>query len=277
VNTSRAALTMMALAALLPASAAARERSDKVELVNGGRVVCEIISLEFGMLSARTQGLGTVDIEWPDVAGLTSVQLFDVERDDGTRISGHLGVGGTPRTLVVRTSEEEWLEIPFERVFLIRQLGASFWQSRRGRLNVGLDYAVSSDDRALFIQIADKLAIHAALEEHHFYPAVKARRTEDILLESLEDHVAIKRALSDLLDIDAENASFDAKLEVLKDEVESHVEEEETELFPKVRKILDEAELDAIGEEMAAEQAELEDEGDPRLAVPSETDHPASI
>jgi hemerythrin superfamily protein len=129
----------------------------------------------------------------------------------------------------------------------------------------------------LFIQIADKLAIHAAIEEHHFYPAVKARRTEDILLESLEDHVAIKRVLSDLLDLDAEDASFDAKIELLKDEVEQHVEEEETELFPKVRKILDEAELDAIGEEMAAEQAELEDEGDPRLAVPAETDHPASI
>ena len=47
----------------------------------------------------------------------------------------------------------------------------------------------------LFKELADKLAIHAAIEEHHFYPAVKAKRTEDILLESLEEHVTIKCTL----------------------------------------------------------------------------------
>ena len=49
------------------------------------------------------------------------------------------------RTLIVRTGFEEWLEIPFEQVFFIRQLGASIWRSRRGRLNVGLDYAHASE------------------------------------------------------------------------------------------------------------------------------------
>src|SRR3982751_5212110 len=44
----------------------------------------------------------------------------------------------------------------------------------------------------LFEQLADKLAIHATIEEHHFYPAVKEKRTEDILLESLQEHLAVK-------------------------------------------------------------------------------------
>jgi hemerythrin superfamily protein len=129
----------------------------------------------------------------------------------------------------------------------------------------------------LFAQIADKLAVHASIEEHHFYPAVKAKRTEDILLESLEEHLAIKRVISDLLELDADDATFDAKLEVLKEEVQHHVEEEESDLFPKVRALMDEDRLEALGEEMSAEQAELEEQGDPRNAIPSETGQAASI
>jgi hemerythrin superfamily protein len=129
----------------------------------------------------------------------------------------------------------------------------------------------------LFIQIADKLAVHATIEERHFYPAVKAKRTEDILLESLEEHLSIKRVLSDLLEIDADDETFDAKIKVLKEQVEHHVEEEESDLFPKVKKVLDAEELEALAQEMAAEQAELEDKGDPRNAVPGETDLPATI
>jgi hemerythrin superfamily protein len=129
----------------------------------------------------------------------------------------------------------------------------------------------------LFAQLADKLAIHASIEEHHFYPAVKQKRTEDILLESLEEHLAIKRVIADLLQLDADDETFDAKLTVLKEEVEHHVEEEESELFPKVRALMDEDQLEAIGQEMSAEQAELEEQGSPRNAVPSETGHAASL
>ncbi len=122
----------------------------------------------------------------------------------------------------------------------------------------------------LFIQLADKLAIHAKIEETHFYPAVKAARTEDILLESLEEHLSIKRALSDLLDMDPGDEAFDAKLRVLQELVEHHVEEEENDLFPKVKKILSQDELIAIAQEMMAQQSELEDT-DPRLSLPAET------
>jgi len=53
--------------------------------------------------------------------------------------------------------------------------------------------------RKVFEQIADALAVHAAIEERHFYPAVKEEQTEDILLESVEEHLAIKRVIADLL------------------------------------------------------------------------------
>jgi hemerythrin superfamily protein len=122
----------------------------------------------------------------------------------------------------------------------------------------------------LFDQLADSLAVHATIEEHQFYPAVKAKRTEDILLEALEEHVGIKRVLADLLETDADDPTFEAKIKVLSEQVEHHVGEEEKDLFPKVKKILSSEELEVLGQNMSAEQAELEEKGEPRDAIPGE-------
>jgi hemerythrin superfamily protein len=135
----------------------------------------------------------------------------------------------------------------------------------------------SASKQKLFEEIADKLAVHAAIEEHHFYPAVKAKRTEDILLESLEEHLGIKRVIADLLKVEASDETFDAKVTVLQEQVSHHVEEEESDLFPKVRKLFDKEQLEAIGQEMSAEQAELEKQDAPREAVPGETEQAASL
>ena len=141
-----------------------------------------------------------------------------------------------------------------------------------------LEKADRSDRKQkLFTQIADKLAVHASIEEQEFYPAVKAKRTEDILLESLEEHLGIKRVLSDLIDLDPSDETFDAKTKVLQEQVEHHVGEEEDDLFPKVKKIFDEETLVAIAQQMALLQEELLAKGNPRLAVPAETDEAAPL
>jgi len=129
----------------------------------------------------------------------------------------------------------------------------------------------------LFEEIADKLAIHAAIEEHHFYPAVKEKRTEDILLESVEEHLVIKRTIADLLKLDVGDVQFDPKIKVLKEEVQHHVGEEENDLFPKVKKIMSADELAALEQEMTAEQDELEEEGNPRESIPDETGEAAPV
>src|SRR5918912_1584224 len=77
----------------------------------------------------------------------------------------------------------------------------------------------------LFASAGDQLSLHVSAEELIFYPAVKGRRTEDILLESLEEHLSIKRLLADLLDLDVSDETFEAKVTVLKEQVEHHVKE----------------------------------------------------
>ena len=134
-----------------------------------------------------------------------------------------------------------------------------------------------SEKQRLFETIADHLAVHAAIEEHQFYPAVKAKRTEDILLEALEEHVSVKRVLADLMKTSAGDETFDAKIKVLKEQLEHHVEEEEDDLFPKVKKLLDSEQLEALGQEMSAEQAMLEEKGKPRREIPSQVGQAAEL
>jgi hemerythrin superfamily protein len=127
----------------------------------------------------------------------------------------------------------------------------------------------AEDKEALFEELADKLAIHARIEEEFFYPAVQEKKTEDMVLEAFVEHTSIKRLIADLLEADADGSVFDAQIKVLKEQVEHHVEEEEGQLFPASKKVLGKEDLTAIAQEMMALQEELED-AEPRNDIPEE-------
>lgn len=131
--------------------------------------------------------------------------------------------------------------------------------------------------RGLVMQLADRLAAHATVEEKLFYPAVMTRDTEGMLHESVEEHLAVKRLLADLLEMRLDNANFDAKLGVLKEQVSHHAHaEEERHLFPKVKAMLDADERAALGNELLVMFEELM-RGHPSRSVPDETDAAAEL
>ena len=138
------------------------------------------------------------------------------------------------------------------------------------------DGAVKTKER-LCREISNALAIHAEIEEKLFYPESKQANTEEILRESVEEHLAMKRIVADLLESAPSDDQFEAKMTVLKEQVEHHVEEEEKELFPKVRKDLSKDELEDLGERMQKMAEELEAEGEPSKGIPGQTDSPAHI
>ena len=96
--------------------------------------------------------------------------------------------------------------------------------------------------------------MHAAIEEQVFYPVTRATvpETEDIALESLEEHHIVKWVLSELDGMDPTDERFDAKVTVLIENVRHHVKEEETEYFPMVRDELGRNALADLGEAMVA-------------------------
>lgn len=137
----------------------------------------------------------------------------------------------------------------------------------------------SGDRAALFVQLADKLAAHSAVEEQLFYPAVMSKETSELLHESVEEHLEIKRMLADMLELDpeADADEFDAKLSVLKENVTHHAhEEEESKLFPMLRNELTADERAALGNDVLAMFESLI-EREPRYQVPNETAEAAPL
>src|SRR3954463_651054 len=135
----------------------------------------------------------------------------------------------------------------------------------------------ASEREELFIELADSLAVHAALEENIFYPACKSEDSEDMLLEALQEHLQAKRLLADLLDMDPMNEVFMAKIKVLKEAIKHHVEEEENEIMPEARDLLGDDMLMALGNEMIVKRVALEMKGEPRLQIPSETEEAPAL
>ena len=127
------------------------------------------------------------------------------------------------------------------------------------------------DRLTLFTELANKLAAHASVEEKIFYPAVMMKQTNELLQESVEEHLEIKRVLADLLSMRLDEDKFKAKLSVMKENVSHHAhEEEEEKLFPLLRKQMSEDELGALGNEVLAKFEQLM-AGNPSKNVPAET------
>jgi hemerythrin superfamily protein len=131
--------------------------------------------------------------------------------------------------------------------------------------------------KALFAAASDHLTVHIKSEEDIFYPAVNAARTEDDLLESLEEHLSLKRLLADLLMLDPSDKAFEPKFKVLKEQTEHHHKEEEHHLFPTVGELIEPETRAALGKDMLALQLQLKKQGDPREAVINETDNAAPL
>jgi len=103
----------------------------------------------------------------------------------------------------------------------------------------------------LFAKLKEELEVHTSIEERFLYPALeKADETHDIALEAVEEHGVVKQLLAELDDLAVDDETWGAKLKVLQENVEHHVEEEEGEMFKKAKQVLSEEEQEALGARM---------------------------
>ncbi len=128
--------------------------------------------------------------------------------------------------------------------------------------------------QSLFEQIADDLAVHATIEERYFYPVVRAKQTEQEVEEAYDEHLEVKKLVLDCMS-STDDPGFDGKVAALKGAVLHHVEEEENQLFPEVKKLLDKGALEALGQRIEAEAADLEEEGSARFSIKPEIEPPS--
>ncbi|MDO9357718.1 MAG: hemerythrin domain-containing protein [Polaromonas sp.] len=97
--------------------------------------------------------------------------------------------------------------------------------------------AGADERKALADRICMELTVHADVEEQIFYPAAReAIHDDDLLNEAEVEHASAKDLIAQISGMDADEELFDAKVIVLGEYIDHHVEEERTEMFPKARK-----------------------------------------
>ena len=107
-------------------------------------------------------------------------------------------------------------------------------------------------------EICNALIMHTTIEEEIYYPATReaSEETEDLVDEAVVEHASAKDLIAQIMEMDPGDDLYDAKVKVLGEMVEHHVQEEEVEMFQKTRKL--KLDLKALGQEMKARQQEIE-------------------
>ena len=129
-------------------------------------------------------------------------------------------------------------------------------------------------------KICTELKIHSMIEEEIFYPALQGKIEQDLLDEAYVEHDGAKVLINDIMAGSAEEEFYDAKVKVLSEEIEHHVEEEEKPkegMFAQAREA--DVDLVALRDQMAARKEELtaqaESEGLPPAQLTAVAQQPA--
>lgn len=118
--------------------------------------------------------------------------------------------------------------------------------------------ASEENKRALAGQICQLLTVHAQIEEELLYPAARGvldSECDELVNEATVEHASIKALVSQIETSDSADELFEAKVIVLGEYVNHHVEEEEDELFPRLEET--EIDLEALGKALATRKTEL--------------------
>jgi hemerythrin superfamily protein len=132
------------------------------------------------------------------------------------------------KTTMERTAGQDAVELLKADHHRVAKLFAEFGALKED----GSDAAKS----ALVAQICQELTVHTALEEEIFYPAVrKAIEDDDLMDEALVEHAGAKELIAQLQAAHPDDDLYDAKVTVLAEQIEHHVEEEEGSMFPQAK------------------------------------------
>jgi hypothetical protein len=151
------------------------------------------------------------------------------------------------RTIMPRSKKNQETEVSIDAIELL--------QDQHREVEDLFEELENTSSRAMKtrLQLVQKLAVaieaHAQIEEKIFYPAGR-EVDEDMTLEAYEEHSVVRHLIEKLKQTEADDEVFMARVTVLKEMIEHHVEEEEGEYFPKLAKKFGKKKLAALGMEL---------------------------
>jgi len=128
--------TLMIIALCGPALA---QKTDVVEIKNGGRIIGEIKNLQYGKLELSTDAMSKVYIQWPKVVSVTTKKQFEIELFDGRRFFGSVRAA-TDSGMVVIDYESHAMEVETETIVSMQRIKPDFWDALDGNVDLGITF-----------------------------------------------------------------------------------------------------------------------------------------
>lgn len=125
----------------------------------------------------------------------------------------------------------------------------------------GMFDALEEGDIGITPDLLNALGLHLSLEEAIVYPMLFGSELDEIARESIIEHVGVKRLIADLVDAPVADDAWWAGVRVLRRQIEEHMEREEDEVLPVLRRDLDEERDTALRQEMMTFMVETKDAG----------------
>ncbi len=114
----------------------------------------------------------------------------------------------------------------------------------------------SPSQARLFAELKHELELHTEVEEKYFYPALQRHdEARDLVDDAIEEHDEVKQMLEDLNRADKEDDNWVEQLTELREDVESHIDEEEGEIFPIAQQVFDGTQAEAIARDIEKDKA----------------------
>jgi hypothetical protein len=138
---------------------------------------------------------------------------------------------------------------------------------------------IDDGEDELVHDVLDDIAMHLEIEEAVLYPALLDSALAPQIRVAAEEHLSVKRIISDLVESDPEDERFMARVTVLRRQAEEHMEEEETEVLPEVERLFDWEQRMDLARELRAFMETLVESGSegPLEAVLTDATVPASL
>jgi hypothetical protein len=146
--------------------AVAAPKTDLVELRNGDRITCEIRKLERGKLTVKTDGIGTLGIEWDDIDRVSSAATYDIELASGDHVFGSLARGGSRTLFALTTTGLQRLTL--ETIVRISPVGGTLWRRLDGKIDGGFSFTEAD------VQTQWTLTVEVSYRSRHWLSSLNA-------------------------------------------------------------------------------------------------------
>jgi Protein of unknown function, DUF481 len=146
-----------------PSIAVSAPKTDVVVLKNGDHITGEVKGLEYGRLKYSTDNIGTIYIEWEDIATLTAARTFELENFRGDIYHGSIGAGSEPGTFEL-LNESGSLTMRFDELVRVVPVSQGWIEGIDGSLNLGLSYVRATELGQLTLS-GNAIQRHAQIEK----------------------------------------------------------------------------------------------------------------